>query len=110
MTITMRNAMSASIAFCVTCEPQLDPTVVMDTSSDGTLKRWEIADWILSDWFVDSWLVCTCQLGALPLKGLISVTVGLVPPLFSTTCDRVVCVTAGEAGTVNSEPPLNSTL
>src|SRR5215469_6217909 len=110
MTITMRNAMRASIAFCVTCEPQLDPTVVIDTLSDEILKFWAIADWIFSDWAVDSWLVWTCQLGALPLKGLTSVTVGLVPPLFSTTCDRLVCVTAELAGTVNSEPPLNSTL
>src|SRR5215467_2972525 len=110
MTITMRNAMSASMAFVVTCEPQLDPTVVIDTSFDDTLNLWAIADWIFSDWPVFSWLVCTCQLGALPLKGLISVTVGFVPPLFSTTCDRSVCVTAADEGTLNSEPPLNSTL
>src|SRR5215472_16887322 len=104
MTTTMRNAMRASIAFCVTCEPQLDPTVVMEKSLELMLNRWAIADWILSDWVVDSWLVCTCQLGALPLKGLTSVTVGLVPPLFCTTCDRSVCVTAAAAGTLNSEP------
>src|SRR5580693_1530211 len=69
-----------------------------------------MAFWISIDFVVDSWVVCTCQYGALPLNGLTSLTVGLDPPFAVTTCSREVWFTDVAAGTVNTDPPLKSTL
>src|SRR5580704_18235115 len=103
MTMTIRNAISASSAFCDTCEPQLEPTVVTGTLLTFRRNCLAIEDWILSACAVDSWLVWTCQKAALPI-GLTSLAVGLVPPLAVTTWLRLVADTLELAGTVNSEP------
>src|SRR5580693_4088304 len=110
MTMTIRNAISASSAFCETWEPQLDPTVSIEMLPTLMSNFWAMARSMSSDLLVDSWVVCTCQYGALPLNGLTSVAVGLVPPLALATCSRPDWVTDAVAGTVNTDPPLKSTL
>src|SRR5271165_580587 len=115
MTITTRKAIRASSAFCDTWEPQLEPTVWIEILPTLMSNFCAIARSICSDFVVDSWLVCTCQYGALPLNGLTSLALGLTPPLAATTCSRPVWVTGWvteeeAAGTVNADPPLNSTL
>src|SRR5215469_3488652 len=109
MTTAIRNAISASIAFCVTCAPQLDPTVVTDTAFFPVAGRWYV-DAILSPIFsaceVGICPACTCQKAGWPLNGLTSVAFALTPPPLVTIRSSCACVADDEAGTVHSEPPL----
>src|SRR5579872_956963 len=109
MTITIRNAISAWVAFCEIWLPQDPLTELTLTWLCGTLSSFASEARTALDWSCFSSLVCTCQLAAEPVPTCCTIA-SETPPSVAAFWTWLSVTDAGAPLTPKTAPPLNSTL